>query len=354
MAEVNTPLWWMGGSATPIPPTPPSDDLLRWPRAGMSIAGLVVNSAANIAETVKRFVDAGVELTRINLLSALWQGVDVLPYRKRADGQWDLYDWNPQYFDRLAETRERMNHAGIAIIWTNYELYSWSRRKPGQQQFNTPWRHNVNGVNWSPEDTTLSQVLPDDWSQEWFRQVVPWLHLPHNAFEIGNEMPEKSLHERTADAVRAIHAEAHITVNRNENTPGGYVNMKIGKGRYDRIGFHGLYLKDLTPRKITFQGETHDCPNGDLDRVFTREPDYRTFNEFFDHCPHEPSRIVFSSDGARSSADPVNTYDWDRLREWFREMLRRGCSIEHQSRAKMTAAPNHHMVEVDWFKSVIH
>lgn len=349
MASLNGSRWWAAASSGGS--LPPATGLDRWPRAGMSIAALVVASACNIEETVKRYVDAGVTLTRVNLLSALWNGVDVLPYRQQADGLWNLYDWNPQYFDRLAEVRERMNAAGIVVLWTNYELYSWSRRKQGPQQTNTPWRHNVNGVFWPPEDTTLG-VMPDQWSKDWLAKVVPYLGATVNPIEIGNEYPEKALHERTAAVIRGIQPDAQITVNRNEDTPGGYINMKIGKN-YTRISFHGLYLKDLTPRKITFQGETHHCPHGDLDRVFTREPDYRTFNEFFDQCPHEPSRIVFSSDGARSSADPVNTYDWDRLRDWFREMLRRGCSIEHQSRAKMTPPPNHHMIEVDWFKSVI-
>lgn len=325
-------------SFTPQPPQPPSDELLTWPRAGMSIASLIVASACNIAETVRRFEDAGVGLTRINLLSALWPGVDCMPFLQAANGTWDLERWNARYFDRLAETRERMNQAGIAVIWTNYELYSWSRRKEGPQQINTPWRHNINGVRWPPDDTTLSQLLPDTWSRDhWFPKVVPLLGMPHNAFEIGNEFPEKSLHERVADAVRAIQPNAHITINRNEDTPGQYTNMKVGGVRYDRISFHGRYLKVVS----------------DLKRVYKDEPDYKTFDQFFKNCPHDPARIIFSSDGARISDSPVDTYDWGPQREFFREVRRRGCSIEHQSRAKMTPPPNHHMVEVGWYKTVI-
>lgn len=314
-------------------PMPPAPGLDVWPRAGMSIAALVVASACNIPETVKRFQDAGVTLTRVNLLSALWAGVDVLPYRRQADGLWNLTDWNPQYFDRLAEVKERMNAAGIVVVWTNYELYSWSRRKPGPQQDSTPWRHNVNGVFWPPEDTTLSQLLPDEWSKVWFDKVVPLLDGEINPFEIGNEFPEKSLHERVCDE---IPIDVIVSVNRNEDAPGQYANMKIGK-RHDMIAHHGRFLKQIS----------------DLDRVYKDEPDYKTFNEFFKKCPHDPKRIMFSSDGARISADPVETYDWPHLRAFFREMRRRGCSIEHQSRAKMTPPPNHHMIEVDWFKSVI-
>jgi hypothetical protein len=330
--------WWTSsGGAAPIPiPTPPPDSLLRWPRVGLSIAPLIVATAHNIPETVKKLVDAGANLTRINLLSALWPGVDCLPYLQEANGTWDLLRWNQRYFDRLAEVRERMNQAGIAIIWTNYELYSWSARKQGPQQVGTPWRHNVNGVYWKSDDSTFD-VLPDAWSAAWFQKIVPTLALPHNAFEIGNEFPEKALHERVSDLVRPLQPLTHITINRNEDTPGQYANMKVGGVRYDRISFHGRRLKQVS----------------DLDRIYPAEPTYRTFNQFFAHCPHDPKRVIFSSDGARTSDSPVDTYDWGPLREFFQEVRRRGCSIEHQSRAKMTAPPNHHMIEVDWFRSVI-
>jgi hypothetical protein len=310
--------------------TPP--DLTTWPRHGMSIAGLLVASAADIRETVLRFADCGVQVTRINLLSALWAQVDTLPFQRRTDGLWDLKAWNPAYFRRLDDIRERMNRAGIVVQWTNYELYSWSKRKPGPQQVGTPWRHNVNGVFW-PEDDSTFQVLPDWWSMDWIEQVTPHLDLTRNVFEIGNEFPEKALHERVK---KLLPAGSLVQVNRNEDTPGQYANMKIGT-HYDFIAFHGNKLKKLS----------------DLDRVYPREPHYLTFNQFFDECPHDPKRIVFSSDGARISSDPIDTYDWLHQRAFFREVTRRGCSIEHQSRAKMTPYPNHHMIEDEWFASVI-
>lgn len=344
MAEVASAYWWLGEPGG-VTPQPPNEDLLRWPRDGMSIAGLIVNSAANIPETVARFVDAGVALTRVNLLSALWPGVDVLPYRRRADGLWDLYDWNSQYFDRLFEVRERMNQAGIVVIWTHYELYSWSSRKAGPQQIDTPWRHNINGVFWPPDDSTVTTLLPDPWSKDWFTKVVPLLGMPANGFEIGNEFPEKALHARTASFVRMRQPDAQICVNRNEDTPGQYLNMKIGQGVFDRISFHGRKLKSIRPQP--------GRPQGDLDLIYSDEPTYKTFNQFFAKCPHDAKRIVFSSDGARTSDDPVNTYTWDELKDFFRDVRRRGCSIEHQSRAKMTPFPNHHMIEGEWFKSVI-
>lgn len=319
-----------------VPPVD-KDTLKIYPRHGMSIAGLLVSSAANIPETVRIFQDCGVQSTRINLLSALWPQTDTLPFSRRTDGQWDLTAWNPVYFDRLVEIRDRMNVAGIAVQWTNYELYSWSDRKPGPQQVGTPWRHNVNGVYWPPDDSTF-QLLPDSWSAEWFAKVQPYLGLDVNVFEIGNEFAEKALHER----VEALFPEDdQIQVNRNEDTPGQYANMKIGRN-YDFIAFHGRKLKQVA----------------DLDLVYPREPDYKTFNEFFENCPHDPKRIIFSSDGARQSGaaglNPETAYDWAALREFFREVkFKRGCNIEHQSCAKLGAFPNHHLIEHEWFESVI-
>lgn len=318
----------------PIPVPPPSSELNVWPRVGLSIAGLMVGSAHNIPETVRIYQDLGVQVTRVNLLSALWPGVDTLPFTKLANGKWDLYQWNQVYFDRLIEVRDRMNSAGIVVQWTNYELYSWSDRKPGSQQDGTPWRNNVNGVNWV-EDDSMFDILPEEWSRNWITKVVPYLNLNVNPFEIGNEFPEKGLHYRVKDLVKAVNPTALIQVNRNEDTPGQYKNMKIGRD-FDFIAFHGNKLK----------------VKSDLNRVYSREPEFKTFNEFFDECPHDPKRIIFSSDGARSSSDPVNTYNWDALAEFVQEIKRKGCSFEHQSRAKMTPAPNHHMIETDWFRRI--
>jgi hypothetical protein len=319
--------WWTGPKSSID-----YDRLTTYPRIGMSIAGLLVCSEANIPETVKIFADCGVQSTRINLLSALWPQADTFPYTRLADGQWDLYRWNQRYFDRLTDLRDRMNAAGIVVQWTNYELYSWSDRKPGPQQNGTPWRNNVNGVYW-PEDDSTFGILPDQWSLDWFEKITPYLNLEYNVFEIGNEFPEKALHERVC---AELPVDALVQVNRNDDTPGQYKNMKIGK-MYDFIAFHGNKLKQVS----------------DLDRVYPREPEFKTFNQFFDKCPHDPKRITFSSDGARVSNDPFNTYDYPRLREFFLEVNRvRKCSVEHQSRAKMTPFPNHHMIEDKWFTSL--
>lgn len=308
-------------------------ELIKYPRYGLSVAGLVMNRKHDIKATVEKLLEAGANATRINIFGAVRGEDSVQPFNKHPDGLWDLYDWNHEYYERLMETKERMNNAGIVCTWTFLDLYSWSDRKPGPQQDNTPWRHNKNGVYWKPDDKTF-QVLPDNWCKEFIARTAPQLRLDTNIWEIGNEMPEKSMHEEMRDLVRRTVPSALIQVNRNDDTPGQYDNMKIGKN-YDFLALHGRKLKRL----------------GDLVEKY-KGGDYPTFKDFM-ASKHEPWRVVFSSDGARISDDKVDTYDWDRLREWFRFVKKEGYNIEHQSRAKMTPAPNHHMIEVDWFRSVI-
>jgi len=322
--------------------------LNQHPRVGMTIAGILTGVNHDIDETLKRFIDCGVQYSSINLINASRSGNGVFPFKKLPDGKWDLFDWDNRYFERLLEIKEKFNKAGIVIPWCFLELYSWSDRKPGPQQISTFWRNNVNGIYWPPGDSTLTSILPDKWCKEFIKKICPLLDLHVNMFRIGNELPEKGLHERIRDLVRAEVPGALIDVNRNEDTPGQYKNMKIGQN-YDFISFHGAKLKQLS----------------DLNRKDYEDGPHDSWQDFIDDGPHDKWRITFSSDGARTdtrdkdgklltskdSAD--NPYDWTKLKEFFRHMKKLGYGIEHQSRAKMTQSPNHHMIEVDWFNEVI-
>lgn len=326
-----------GESDSPII-IPPNAELIKFPRYGMSINALVNASKCNIQETVKRFVDAGVQSTRINLITALFPEIDCLPFTQLPNGEWDLFAWNAQYFERIQEVKESMNKVGIQIQWTNRELYSWSHRKYGIQQNNTFWRNNVNGIFWEYDsnDIMFGTFPYDGFSIKWFEKICPLLDLTTNTWEIGNEFPEKGVHERDRDEIRKIVPNALIQVNRNDDTPGQYTNMKIGED-YDFIAFHGRLLKSI----------------GDLDNIYSKEPDYKTFQEFIDKCPHDRKRVIFSSDGARINKDSdlgiTETYDYPVLGRFGKHLKALGYNYEHQSRAKMTPPPNHHMIEVDWF-----
>src|SRR5688500_10898023 len=102
----------------------PVDDarLRRWPRHGMNISGMLVNTQANIRETIRRFADCGVELMDVNWYSSLWPGVDCLPWKMPAPGQpFNLDDWDPRFFDRAQEIVETANPYGIVVQGTWWE-----------------------------------------------------------------------------------------------------------------------------------------------------------------------------------------------------------------------------------------
>ena len=360
--------WPIASDPAPTDPTLPANEaeLRQMPRLGMSIAALVVCSRCNIPETVKRFVDAGVRATRINLTSALWVSpsiIDCLPFKQQLDGVWDLDNWNAEYDARIAETKERMNAAGIAVTWTLWEDYSWSNRRGFRRADERdseipdgnlhPYRKNVQGFRWGghyngdihEDDETLGAgdfdlstlAIPNAWAKRFMDRLLPRLGLTYNALEIANEMPEKNLHRRVRDYARRVVPGAILQVNRQSDSPGQYANHKIGRD-YDRIAFHGNRLKTLA----------------DFDRRWEEEHGQAidTFTELLDFPEVEHARITFSSDGARISKDPINPYDWQKLGAVVRRVKAEGCSYDHQSRAKLSPAPNHDMIEVDRFREM--
>lgn len=169
----------------------------------------------------------------------------------------------------------------------------------------------------------------------------------------GNEFPEKDAHIRLAAILRS-HFTADwmpfISCNRNEDTPGQYFNMKIGRAiaagvQFDQIAYHG---KD----RISY-----------LDEVDEDEPSHRpnTFRrlwtETFDEGRVDPKRIIMSTDGCRKSGGLIDDcYEWDVLREVLQDHQRRGFTIEHQSRIKMRPFLENRLAlsdfEGDWLKSV--
>lgn len=346
--------WW-----TATEPLPPIDlaKLKTYPRLGCSIASLVVNRQYPIREVAKAYADCGVTFTTVNLLSAEWP--TLVPYHARpflpanGHGQYDLYAWNPEHVERIQECAEEMNARNIVVQWCFYELYSWSIRKAGPGTPDArqgPWQQNVNDVDWvGPyypakhltlakqwDSDMLAEVFPDAWSKAYLGRIVPSLGLDRNVFLIGNEMPEKSLHERVRDFVRLLQPGAKVSVNRNEETPGQYANMKIGIN-YDLINFHGRRLK---------------AP-ADLDRVYPPdESSVPTFRTLFKLASTDPRRIIVSSDGARISDDPIDTYAYGTLRDLVRFLKPYGVSFEHQSRCKMSPFPNLHLLERDWLTSL--
>jgi hypothetical protein len=329
--------------------------LRTWPRLGCSIASIVLKREYPIRQIAQIYADCGVQFTSVNLLSAEWPSMvhqHVRPFLPAHEvGKYDLYRWNPEHFDRVQECQEEMNGRGIVVQWCLEELYRWSIRKAGPDTPDArlgPFAkaNNVNGIDYvGPyypdkrsaeakewDSDMLAHTLPDPWERAYLARVQPFLKLGWNFLLCGNEFPEKSFHERVRDHVRSLLPNALVSVNRNDDTPGQYANMKIGRD-YDLINFHGRHLNS----------------QGDLDTVYPSSvSSVPTFRTLLKLAETQPQRIVFSSDGARTSDDPVHTYDYPALFAFAFAVCAYGANFEHQSRCKLSDYPNLHLIETDW------
>jgi hypothetical protein len=321
---------------------PPSGDLTTWPRRGASLYALLTDSAWDYEGFADILADCGLTLTRVFLLTAEWkeQRNDIVwPFQQLEDGRWDLFAWNPAYFNRLADVVAAMNARGVLVQLTVMELYGWSDRKQGSGMPDAeqgPWRRNVNGIRWATDRTFVE--LPDAWLNAFIDRVVATVKGMGVVWEIGNEMPEKPMHHRIRDRIRQTWPDAQTSVNRNEDVPGQYKNMKIGT-EFDRLAIHGMRTLAHLDRKSGTRGD-------------------ESFRRLIDQV--DPARLIFSSDGCRQSGpagmDPATAYDWPALLEVARYVTARGCSYEHQSAAKLerirSGRADLGAVEVDFLKQL--
>lgn len=245
-----------------------------------------------------------------------------IPVVRLADGRFDMSRWNDAYFARLRRFTEIMNSRGVWPHFTILELYTWSDRKAGlpfvPNVERQPYRNNINGVRWgNPDDRSFGAPpyeddpaqLPDPWLRSFICKVVTTLQSTTYAVEIGNEMAEKSLHDRIAAAVRVCGYTGDITVNRNEDTPGQIWNMGVDRGqRFDRLALHG---------KLDMSYLDEDFP----EEAGAGRP--RTFRAMWPLI--DASRIILSSDGG--GGNPVHHKGF---LEVGCDALGRGASVEFQ------------------------
>lgn len=321
----------------PMPPGPPSGNPNA--RVGASYYVSATNPLCDPVEFALRLSNLGVGFTRTWLLDAwavegggpgTYHGF--LPVNRRSDNRFDLNEFNAAYFGRLQDYTMALNARRIIPQFTLLELYAWSERKAGNlwvpDPNRGPYRNNVNGVRWGdPDDRTFGappyegQGLPDAWFSEFIGRTVEALGTLDYTFEIGNEMPEKPLHHRLKARARAAGYAGPLQVNRNEDTPGQYFNMRIGKpDGFDTIALHGM--RDL----------------GYLDVEYPREAEVgrpTTLRAMWRHADIDPARITLSSDGCRKTTNVEDAYDYPRLLEVAQDTLRRGASYEHQLAMKL-------------------
>lgn len=326
---------WTGWTPTPGPqpgptPGPSPEPVPQHSQISASFYTAPWDPRLNCREFAGRLRDLGCTGTRVWLVSAWATGENGpgqvngwLPWKRNVGGMFDLWTPSPQYHDRLYEFAWEMDSAGITPTLTGWELYSWSDRKQGMlwvpDQTIGPFQNNVQGIVYS-DDAAFNQIGTrtgeHGFLEDFYGEVVSTLQGLKYQVEIGNEMPEKPMHERLRDAWRRAGYTGPIQVNRQEDTPGQYDNMRIGTN-YDRIAFHGKKTMDY------------------LDERFEDEPNYKTFGDFYLRGTYNPSRIVLSSDGCRKTTTVSDAYDYPRLSEVAKDGLDRGFGYEHQLALKL-------------------
>jgi len=334
----------------PEPPTPDPPPTDTWPRVGASYYTSLTDVRVDVQDWAHRLRDAGCDYTRVWLLDAwaipggtgCYDGL--VPWERTPDGRFDLWALNPRYLARVRAYVEAMNAAGVLPELSGLELYTWSDRKQGMLWVPpaSRWclRYNRQGVYYGDDsafDRIGQMVNPDAFLAHFHKQVVSTLTGLVYTVEIANEMPEKPMHARLKDAWRAGGYTGTFAVNRNDDTPGQYANMKIGQD-YDRLNLHGKRDLDY------------------LEDVYSEEPTYQTFAAFYASGSYQAARVTLSSDGCRKSTDVNDAYDYDALGEVFMDALARGSSIEHQSRIKLRGFTEGRIdlndLEADWLRSL--
>ncbi len=314
----------------PTPPAPPAPAVTdTWPRLGASYYTSLTDPRVDPGAFAVRLQDAGCTYTRVWLIDAWAVGANgtgqyagFMPWEWDVDSVFDLERVSQAYLSRLRTYVTAMNDHGILPQLTGWELYSWSDRKRGMlwvpDASRGPFQRNRQGVCYS--DDAAFDVIATGGKHEFlgafYAACVQALRGLVYTIELGNEMPEKPLHERLKRAWRDAGYTGSISVSRNTDAPGQYENMGIG-GSYDRVSFHGKKSLDY------------------LTAWFDDEPEYKTFNDFYASGEYEAHRIILSSDGCRKSTNVEDAYDYPRLTEVAKDALARGFSYEHQLACKL-------------------
>lgn len=309
-------------SPSPLPPSPSPPS-----RIGASYYTSLTDPRCDPVAFATRLQDAGCSFTRVWLIDAWAVGVNgigqyegFVPWERDA-GIFDLERVSGAYLDRLSLYVDAMNAHGITPQLSGLELYSWSDRKAGMLWVPDanlgPFRRNRQGLRYADDSafTNIATGGRHQFLEQCYTAVVKMLDGLRFLVEIGNELPEKPLHYRLRDAWRRAGYVGPISVNRQDDTPGQYVNMKIGQ-EFEDIAYHG---------KKTWAY---------LDEDFPREPTFRTFRQFYASGP-DFSRITLSSDGARKTTNVEDAYDYAGLRDVARDSMARGGQYEHQLALKL-------------------
>lgn len=285
------------------------------------------NHALDRAGFVQRMADWGVTWTDLWLMNAWsYQQPHEQPWVQEADGRWNLERFSDPWLDDLLWFVDQCSSHGIAVMLTPMDRFVLSKVPDPRH----PARHNVQGVTWGqPNEEAFLYAPPDRYLVELVTEVHARLGGFPGPIRLANEFPEKPWHFAFAAEIRRFAPDADLIVNRQEDSPGQFLNMRVGQGLIDRYQFHGgagggpsaaAFKQGLSSLDVVWPKET------DAGRPDT----YRTlFNQV------DMSRVIVCSDGGRSGGPVESAYDYAAWQAVFADVLARGGSVMHQSCIKM-------------------
>ena len=135
----NQPVLLLGGSD--------DDNLFQWPKD-------------RLIPQLDRIVAAGGNVIRNTMSDRNDKGFELYPFKQLSDGQYDLNQWNTEYWNRfetmLKETAKRRIFVQIEI-WDRFDYTDNS----GSQRWQLHPYHPKNNVNYNYEDSGFARQYPD-------------------------------------------------------------------------------------------------------------------------------------------------------------------------------------------------
>ncbi|MHB1308045.1 MAG: hypothetical protein ACYC23_13290 [Limisphaerales bacterium] len=110
----------------------------------------------DLREHLDAMAEAGANYIRNTMSDRSDHGFEVYPFRKRADGKYDLDQWNTEYWRRFEQLLQLTFERGIIVQIEVWDRFDYSTRNWPPHPFNP-----VNNVNYTREQSGLAPDYPD-------------------------------------------------------------------------------------------------------------------------------------------------------------------------------------------------
>lgn len=275
---------------------------------------------------IRQMAEWGVTFTDLWLMNSwAYHTPHQQPWVQRPDGLWDLEQFSEPWFEDLEWFIDECRANGIVTMITPMDRFVLSKVPDPMH----PVRRNVQGVRWGePDEDTFLFAPPDVYLVTLVFEIIRRMGDKLGPIRLANEFPEKPWHFTFAQIIRSFKPDADLVVNRQEDSPGQFLNMRVGEGLIDRYQFHWNGGGN-GPQSLK-----HGLSA--LDAVWPREteagrPD--TMNKLL--AVVDPNRVIFCTDGARNGGPVERAYNYELIQPLLIEALQRGINVLHQSCIKM-------------------